>query len=439
MYKSLPEDLGSISGEITVSEARLEHYRNLITTPESITPLINAVIYKSVTEVLELIIGGALKLNASDIHIEPQPEAIRLRYRLDGVLHDVAFLPAPTYKFILSRIKLISGILLNIKERGQDGRFTIRASGNELEVRVSTLPGPDGENIVMRLLDPKTISLALEDLGMQPWVEERMRKELEKPNGMILTTGPTGSGKTTTLYAFIKKVYTPETKIITLENPIEYHLRGIEQTQIDVRRGYDFASGLRSILRQDPDVILVGEIRDLETAETALHAALTGHLVFSTLHTNDAAGTIPRLIDIGVKPNIIAPAINVAMAQRLVRRLCPVCRTPHEPTPDERAVIVQAIEDMPAGLPRPELSAISIFSANEKGCTACELGYKNRISVFEIILVDDELEKIIKTSPTVAEMREAMKRQGQITMKQDGVLKVLRGVTDLAEVRRVIG
>src|SRR3989338_8137022 len=288
-----------------------------------------------ISEVLEIIIAGALALEASDIHIEPSEKIVTLRFRMDGILQEVAFFTEDIYQFLNSRIKLLSELKLNIKDRSQDGRFTIREKDLDVEVRTSTLPGPYGESIVLRILHPKTIGLKFDDLGMEPEIMERMKHELSRPNGMILTTGPTGSGKTTTLYAFVKEVNGPGVKIVTIEDPIEYHLERVVQTQVDEAKGYDFSNGLRSIVRQDPDIILVGEIRDLPTAETAMHAALTGHLVFSTLHTNDAAGTIPRLIDLGVKPNIIAPAINVAMAQRLVRKLCQKCAKDDAATPEE--------------------------------------------------------------------------------------------------------
>ena len=254
---------------------------------------------------------------------------------------------------------------------------------------------------------------------------------------MVITTGPTGSGKTTTLYAFIKKVHEPGIKIITLEDPIEYHITGIEQTQVEPDRGYDFAAGLRAILRQDPDVILVGEIRDKETVETAMHASLTGHLVFSTIHTNNAAGTIPRLVDMEVKPSIIAPAINVAMAQRLVRRLCG-CKKTASATPEELGAIKKEIDSLPENIERPKLDAVE--TARPAGCEKCHgLGYKGRIGVYEMIRIDDEIEKLIAKSPSEADLKEAAIKQGQITMRQDAILKILAGITDLAEVERVVG
>ena len=437
-YKQVAAESGAIAGQIEISGARLEEFQNRVTSIKDIALLLAEVAHKRITDILEIMVAGALKTDASDIHLEPQAETVRVRYRLDGVLHDIAEITPPTYKFMLSRVKLISNLKLNVTSKGQDGRFTIKAGGMEMEVRTSTLPGSYGENIVMRILNPNTIALELEELGMQPWIRETVERELKKPNGMILTTGPTGSGKTTTLYAFLKKVHEPGIKIITLEDPIEYHLKGIEQTQTDPARGYDFASGLRSILRQDPDVILVGEIRDLETAETAMHAALTGHLVFSTLHTNNAAGTIPRLLDIGVKPAIIAPAINIAMGQRLLRRLCVKCRITQPATDEEKKIIKAELELMPSKIKRPEIAGLSLYKRT--GCLECNFtGYKGRISVYEIILLDDKVERLIFDNPAESTLKKGAFEQGQITMRQDGILKVIAGITDLAEVERVVG
>ncbi len=438
-YASVAKRSQTISGKVEIAVERLQQFRSKVKTIDDIKSLLSGVETRRTTDILEIIIAGSFEVDASDIHLEPQSDNVRLRYRLDGVLNDVAFLPTNSYRLVLSRIKLISEIKLNVQSRGQDGRFTIEIENTEIEVRVSTLPGPYGENLVMRILNPKAIAVGFKELGMQPWTEEDMAKELARPNGMILTTGPTGSGKTTTLYAFIREVHKPGTKIITLEDPIEYHLKGIEQTQVETEKGYDFANGLRSILRQDPDVILVGEIRDLETAQTAMHAALTGHLVFSTLHTNNAAGTIPRLLDLGVDPSIMAPAINVAMAQRLVRKLCEKCKKETAATNEQYAEIEKEVKFLPPKIPKPELpNPLKIWQA--AGCQECHnTGYKGRIGVFEIILVDDEIEKLIFAKPSEVDIKKAAMTQGQITMKQDGMLKVIAGITDLEEVERVVG
>ena len=354
--------------------------------------------------------------------------------RLDGVLHEVdTELPIDLYKLLLSRIKLLSELKLNVHDKPQDGRFTIRIKNNsDIESRSSTLPSPYGEYIAIRILSPKAIEISLEDLGMQNQLLSMMQSELQKPNGMILTTGPTGSGKTTTLYACLKKISSSELKVITIEDPIEYHIKNITQTQIDPNNGYDFGNGLKSILRQDPDVILVGEIRDLETANIAMHASLTGHLVFSTLHTNNAAGTIPRLIDLGVKPNIIAPAINVAIAQRLLRKLCNECKKKYKPSKEEEENINKNLRDA-QNAPKE----IKLWKA--VGCERCNFtGYKGRTGIFEAFLVNDEIERLILKNPPEADIKKAAQKQGMISIYQDGLLKVLSGITSFEELNRVV-
>lgn len=405
---------------------------------DALEPLMASGEERQTSLTLEVILNGALILDASDIHIEEEEKKTRLRLRLDGMLHDIMFFSPRIYTLLLSRIKLLSGIKLNIRERAQDGRFTIRTNTEDIEVRTSTLPGPQGESVVMRILSPKMIALSIENLGMQQPVFDLLVDELKKPNGMLLTTGPTGSGKTTTLYAFVKRINSPDINIITIEDPIEYHLLGINQTQVDHDKGYDFSNGLRSILRQDPDVILVGEIRDKETAEIAMHASLTGHLVFSTLHTNNAPGTIPRLIDLGVQPNIIAPAINTAMAQRLVRKLCLTCRAKYPLAGKELKRIEETMKDLPIPYIKPSLAKTTIWRAT--GCDACNhTGYKGRIGIFEVFRIDDAIEGMILERPSEAAVREAAKKQGMLTMHQDGVLKTIAGITSWEEIERVTG
>lgn len=393
------------------------------------------------TQILNILMASALKLEASDIHFEiTTDENIRLRYRIDGVLQDTTTISTSTYDLFLSRIKTLSGLKLNIKNIPQDGRFTFSSDNSDIEIRVSIIPAENGENIVMRILDPKTISLNLEDLGIQNYDFKIIQTELKKPNGMIITTGPTGSGKTTLLYAFLKKVNTPELKIITLEDPIEYHLEGVEQTQVNPGKGYTFASGLRSILRQDPDILLVGEIRDNETAETAINAALTGHLVFSTLHTNDAADAIPRLVEMEVNTNLIPPALNIVIAQRLVRKVCPKCSKEIEPNQEIAEKIKNGLKNLPSRVPKVKLDDITMKEMSKEGCAYCNFtGYKGRIGVFELFQIDDSMEKIIIKTPSVAEIREEAIKTGMVTMKQDGLLKVLSGITTIDEAERVLG
>ncbi|TSC67574.1 MAG: Uncharacterized protein G01um101466_682 [Parcubacteria group bacterium Gr01-1014_66] len=439
-YKKMPPPHEMNIGSIQISSERIAHMQEQVTTIGQIKDLVHDAFTSRTSEALEAIMGGALAVNASDIHIEPQSDTIRLRFRLDGVLYDIIDIPNKLFKFLLSRIKLISELKINIHDRAQDGRFTIKIKPTDIEVRTSTLPGPNGENIVMRILNPRAIDVKFSELGMQPWVSQAMEREMNRPNGMILTTGPTGSGKTTTLYTFLRTIYNPTIKIITLEDPIEYHLAGIAQTQVDSEKGYDFANGLRSIVRQDPDVILVGEIRDLETADIALQAALTGHLVFSTLHTNDAAGTIPRLIDLGVKPQSIAPALNVAMAQRLIRKLCLQCRMKGKLDDEQKKAIENEFLNFPKSVAIPGQHEWQIFTAAQSGCDACNhTGYKGRLGIFEIIFIDETIEKLILASPSEFDIKKGAIAQGQITMRQDGILKILAGITDYDEYERVVG
>lgn len=387
-----------------------------------------------ISRVLEIIMAGALSLGASDVHLEPEEIGVRMRYRLDGVLIEATMFDGPTYALISSRLKLLSGLKLNVKTAAQDGRFEIVVNEKEIEIRTSVLPGAYAETIVMRILDPSTIALPMEALGFDKYLMEIFDREIQKPNGMILNTGPTGSGKTTTLYAFLRKVHDPGIKIVTIEDPIEYHLPGIVQTQVS--KDYSFALGLRSTLRQDPDIIMVGEIRDAEVASTAVHAALTGHLVFSTLHTNDAAGTFPRLVDMGISPDILGASLTVAMAQRLVRRLCPHCR---EATPiqgEDKKTMDALLLNIPHA---DELPANRETMWKAKGCEKCGgVGYKGRIGIVEVILMDKQIEDVIRTSSSEHEIWKAAKHQNIRRMAQDGAVKVLQGTTSLDELGRVV-
>jgi len=424
-YKELPrssqEQLGTVSiNEGIFSEVQKE-IKNIADLKEKLAGL-------STSNILEMVMAGGIKIGASDIHLEPEEKTVRIRYRMDGVLSDVVEIDPESYQKVLSRIKINSGLKLNIHNAPQDGRFTVNYLQKIIEIRTSVLPGSYGENVVMRILDPEGIKQKIEDLGLSESNLKLIKNLLQKTTGAILTTGPTGSGKTTTLYAFINQVNEPGLKIITIEDPVEYHVDGISQTQVDPAKGYTFAGGLRAIVRQDPDVILVGEIRDGETAEIAMQAALTGHLVFSTLHTNDAAGAIPRLIDLGVKPVSIAPALNAVMAQRLVRKLCQECKK-------KRALAKEEITKLGT---ITKGSTLEIFDPGQ--CAECNFsGYRGRIGVFEIFEVDDEMENLILKSPAVSEMREAAMKKGMVTMLQDGYLKVLEGITSLEEVQRVLG
>ncbi len=387
-----------------------------------------------ISRVLEILMAGALAIHASDIHLEPEEELVRVRYRLDGVLTEILTTEHDTYGLVSSRIKLLSGLKLNIKNMAQDGRFSIVANEKEIEIRTSILPGNYAETIVMRVLDPTTIALPMEALGFDKYLMEILMEEINRPNGMILNTGPTGSGKTTTLYAFLRSVNSPDSKIVTIEDPIEYHLSGIVQTQVS--KAYSFAQGLRSTLRQDPDIIMVGEIRDGEVATTAVHAALTGHLVFSTLHTNNAAGTFPRLVDMGISAEILGSAVNVAMAQRLVRRLCPHCRESVPITGEARITIDRLLKDIPHPEDMPENRDVMWLP---KGCEKCGgIGYKGRISIVEAIKMDEQMEQTVRVTSSEREIWRAAKRQNIRRMAQDGVVKILRGISTLDEVSRTV-
>ncbi len=393
----------------------------------------------STTKVLNIVVAGAVKMEASDIHFEPQENGIRLRYRLDGVLQNITVLPIQSYHYILSRVKVMSGMKINIRDIAQDGRFTIEQEGREIDVRVSILPGNFGENIVMRLLNQEAVSLEFDKLGLRGLAYDKLREAMHQPNGMILNTGPTGSGKTTTLYAVISQLNTPEVKTITVEDPIEYKIKGISQTQVSKSSGYTFANALRSIVRQDPDIILVGEIRDDETAGIAVHASLTGHLVLSTIHANNSIETIPRLIDMGVKPSLLPAAVNAVIAQRLVRRLCENCKEKYVPARET----VESIEKILAVIsPKAKLSMpkeIKHFY-RAKGCPKCNsLGYKGRVGIFEIFTANEEIAKSITEMATEAKILSLSLEAGMITMLQDGILKALDGITSIEEVQRVTG
>ncbi len=432
-YKIIKSKVFQI-GAIEINEEELAELQEQI---KDIGDLKNKLQAISVTKLLEILIAGALKTRASDIHFEPEADKARLRYRLDGILHDITGLDAEYYIKILNRIKILSKMKLNITDSPQDGRFTIKQKNIDIEVRISIIPSEFGETIVMRLLDPRTIKMKLEDLGMRKEILEILNKELKKKTGAIMASGPTGAGKTTTLYALVHHLNEPGTKIITIEDPIEYHVKDISQTQVDPKRGYTFANGLRAIVRQDPDIILVGEIRDVETAEIALHAALTGHLVLSTIHTNDAAGVIPRLIDLGIRPQIIAPAINVTIAQRLIRKLCQKCKKAIKPAPQTIEKIKNTLAPLKDRFKLPNFNSLEIYTAGS--CSECNFsGYKDRIGAFEAFIVSRNIERLILTSPPISAIEEMAINEGMTTIVQDAYLKLVDGITSIEEIERVM-
>ncbi len=445
-YQELSMAESSKVGGLEISGTVLQETAGKIKQMQDVEKLVSEVLKEKamhkISRILEIILAGAIAIKASDIHIEAEEARSRLRFRLDGVLQDVMFFGGDIYKLLNSRLKLLSGMKLTSRT-AQDGRFSIAIGEEEISIRSSMIPGAYGESIVMRILDPKSIQVKLEDMGIEPELFKIIEQEIKKPNGMILETGPTGSGKTTTLYAFMRRIYSPEIKIITIEDPIEYHLPGVTQTQTDSKKGYTFLEGLRSALRQDPDVVMVGEIRDAETAKIAVESALTGHLVFSTLHTNNAAGVIPRLIDLDVNPKILVSALSLSIAQRLVRKLCQFCKKETAPTESQAKTIKMIMDGIKAegkdlkkyGVD-PE-APIKLFTA--PGCEKCNMtGYKGRLGIFEAIKTDEAIEKIMPQNPSEREIKRIAAKQGTLSMRQDGVVKMLTGITSYDEVQSVV-
>jgi len=424
-----------IGGQIEISKDVSFNIEKNVKNVSDFKNQIERILGKETSRILETIFAGGICLGASDIHMEPEETGIKIRVRVDGILHDVLFIEHKIYHFLLSRIKLLSGVKLNVTKKAQDGRFTILTDGKEVEIRTSVLPCKNGESVVMRILNPEKI-VEIEELGIRKDIFNQFKKEIKKLNGMIIVTGPTGSGKTTTLYAALKRIQNPEIKVITIEDPIEYQIKGISQTQVDAEKGYTFLNGLRAIVRQDPDVILVGEIRDHETAKIALQASLTGHLVLTTLHTNDAAGTIARLQSLGEKAINIGPAINIVIAQRLVRKVCKKCVKYSPPTKEEIKMLKKELSPLEKKIKVPKINK-DLKIARVQGCPDCNFtGYKGRTGIFEFFLKDDEMENIILKSPSVADLRKIARKRGMVLMREDGLMKVLKGETTIEEVDR---
>ncbi len=369
----------------------------------------------------------AIKERASDIHIEPFEREISVRFRIDGVLYEKIKPPKRFLASIVSRVKIMAALDIAEKRLPQDGRIRIKIAGKDIDIRVSCIPTSYGERIVMRILDRSSILLSLEDIGFSRHNFTRMENIIRRPHGIILVTGPTGSGKTTTLYACLSKINSPDKNILTVEDPVEYQLKGVGQMQVSPKIGLTFASGLRSFLRQDPDVIMVGEIRDIETAEIAIQASLTGHLVMSTLHTNDAPSSITRLVDMGVEPFLVASSLIGILAQRLVRTVCSECKIQYTATPEEWASL--SID--------PSLRQGNMVYKGE-GCNKClQTGYTGRTGIYELMVVDDNIRSLISRNVTVADLKKAAKTSGMTSLKDDGIQKILSGKTSIAEVVRV--
>ncbi len=426
----------ALAGTVDIASDLAESLKQKIKSIEGLRTLLTQGAQGNVSAFLDILLLATLHLDASDVHLEPERQDTKIRFRIDGILQEAGSLSHQFYRTLLSRLKLASGVKLNVTDRPQDGRFSFVLEGQApIEARTATLPSEYGESMVLRVLNPQNL-IELSSLGLRPDLLDQFRRIIKRPDGMILASGPTGCGKTTTLYAFLKEIQHPEIKIITIEDPIEYHLEGISQTQVHPEKGYDFATGLQAIMRQDPDVLLVGEMRDKETAEIALQAALTGHLVLSTIHANNATGTVSRLLSLGAKPINAAAALALIISQRLVRRVCPKCSKSLSARPVEIQKITRELSTIKEILKPRILKNLTL--PNAQGCAACNLtGYKGRTGIFESIEVDDEMEQYILTSPSVSALRQFAIGRGMITLYQDGLLKVLEGITTLQELDRV--
>ena len=394
-----------------------------------------------VTKIVSAMLKHAVESRASDIHIEPFDDRVRTRFRIDGILVTTLTLPKTLHSAIVTRIKILSDLKIDETRLAQDGRFSIMLGKRKIDYRVSTFPTKNGEKVVMRILDPLAQKIDLPSLGVEGRSAELIEKAIAKPFGIIIITGPTGSGKSTTIAGILKQINSEEINIVTLEDPIEYFIDGISQSQIHEEIGYTFATGLRHVLRQDPDVIMVGEIRDSETAQLAIQAALTGHIVLSTLHTNDSLGVIPRLIDMKVEKYLIPPTLNIAAAQRLLRRLCQTCKLEVKANVGEEKIINDALTTMPTQYQQELISknGYTIYKPNLKNpCKECGgKAFKGRLGIFEMMEMTTKLEEIILGNLSEFAMREEGKRQGMITMFQDGIIKVLKGVVSLEELLEV--
>lgn len=390
-----------------------------------------------IAQIVSAVLEQAIRIRASDVHIEPQDAETRVRYRVDGILQERLLLPRRLHEAVISRIKILGDMKIDEKRIPQDGRFNFKMGEEEVDLRVSSLPTVFGEKIVMRLLKKSGGVPSLPELGLRGLALKNLETSIMRPHGIILVTGPTGSGKTTTLYSVLNKLNNARVNIMTLEDPVEYQIAGVNQVQVNAPAGLTFATGLRSFLRQDPNIILVGEIRDRETTELAVQAALTGHLVFSTLHTNNAAGAIPRLIDLGAEPFLIASALNAVVGQRIARRLCPTCKEEYVPEEAIQADIRQVLGPLIA-----KDAAIKLYrgkgTVGDSQCTTCGgLGYNGRLGVFEVFAVTDAISKLTLSRSTMKDIENQAIAEGMMTMKQDGYMKALEGVTSIEEVLRV--
>lgn len=439
LYKETAQELRKI---FTIQEERSRTLQDILKTRREVEKQFSSLTSEDSSSFLETLFIGAMQAGSNDIHIEPEEKMVKIRFRIDGILQDVSAIEKTFYDHALNRLKVLSELTLNIKEQAQDGRFTIRQQQKEgdkdIDVRISLIPSYFGETVVMRLLGVAVSLLNIETLGLEKHQLEILLSTLALPNGMLLTTGPTGSGKTTLLYAALAKVKKPEVNIITIEDPIEYKIEGITQTQVNKEEGYTFEKGLEAVLRQDPDVVLIGEIRSKETANTAINASLTGHLVLSTLHTNDATGSIQRLKNLHVQISTIPSALRLVIAQRLVRKLCPQCKKQREIPEDKKKQINEELARIPK-LSRVAIPPLPVTLYAPDGCEKCfGTGYLGRTAVFELFEVTPLMGEKILADANSYEIRKAAIENGMLTLTQHALLKVIAGETSLEEVERVV-
>jgi len=432
-YRTLRKEVGRALEELE-TEIKPEEVKAKVTDSE----LKRLVEEAPIAKIVAVLMRHAVEGGASDVHIEPTRENLRIRFRLDGVLHSSIFLPIRVHPAVIARIKILTRLKLDESRVPQDGRFSTQIGENIIDFRVSTFPTSAGEKVAIRVLDPEMGMKDFKELGLKDYNLESIREAIEKPYGLILTTGPTGCGKTTTLYSVLRVLNKEGVNIITLEDPIEYYIGGINQSQVRPEIGYTFAAGLRSVVRQDPDIIMVGEIRDPETSSLATHAALTGHIVLSTIHTNNAIGVIPRLVDLGIQAYLIPPTLSLAIAQRLVRRLCPHCKKKVKATGEIKKLIEKELEGLPPAAKKKIKIKQPFYVYKPQGCKKCrEKGYIGRIAVAEVLKMTDQLSSLVLKSPSESDIAKEAYRQGMINMRQDGIMKALEGVTSIEEVLRV--
>jgi len=436
-YRNIREEVGkalsALETEMGGEEERVELF-STDSKPKAERLSEEAPIIKMVAVILRHAVDG----NASDIHIEPEENQLRIRFRMDGSLYSSLFLPIHTHPSIIARIKIVSNLRIDETRVPQDGRFSAKIDSKDIDFRVSTFPTKLGEKVVIRVLDSSEGLRTYEEIGILGYNLKTLKEAILKPFGLILSTGPTGSGKTTTLYSILTELNKPNVNVVTLEDPIEYFVKGVNQSQVRPEIGYDFSQGLRSVVRQDPDVIMVGEIRDEESASLVTHAALTGHVVLSTLHTNNAIGAIPRLIDMKIKPFLLPATLNIAIGQRLAHRLCPYCKEKVRPHKEIEKMILKEVSQLPETAKSYFTIPNPIYVYKPKGCSKCNnKGEKGRIGIFEVLKMTPDLEKAITIDPSETSMATEAKKQGMITMRQDAIIKALQGLISIEEVLRI--